>query len=174
MVRDARAEPLSGRPLRDARRVPSCSRTSTASALGGGPGGHGGRSGAPAPDVQLSIDVINVLGVSTLGLHAEGAGVSWEALRLAPDGAALVNWLACLLAVVPLRLLPSAAMRILVRDSAQPRNTYSECVIFLGVGVGDTDRHLLHVDCLSKRWRQHPLENSHTQIDVETSVCFLM
>ena len=43
--------------------------------------------------------------------------------------------LACLLATVPLRLLPSAATRILVRDSAQPGNTYSEGVCVFSRGV---------------------------------------
>ena len=40
----------------------------------------------------LSIDVMNVLGVGVLGLHVEGAAVSWEDLQIERPGAAMVNW----------------------------------------------------------------------------------
>ena len=40
----------------------------------------------------LSIEVINVLGASNLGLHVEEAPVSWERLQAGRENAALVNW----------------------------------------------------------------------------------
>ena len=40
----------------------------------------------------LSIDVINILGASLLGLHVEGDAVPLPTLRAEPEGAALVNW----------------------------------------------------------------------------------
>jgi len=40
----------------------------------------------------LSVQVINVLGSSTLGLHVEEASTSWEHLQTGRGAAALVNW----------------------------------------------------------------------------------
>ena len=40
----------------------------------------------------LSLDVINLLGAATLGLHVEGEEVSLPCLQAEPDAAALVNW----------------------------------------------------------------------------------
>ena len=40
----------------------------------------------------LSIDVINLLGSSILGLHVEAVAAAWEDLQAEDGGAALVNW----------------------------------------------------------------------------------
>ena len=40
----------------------------------------------------LSIDVINILGESVLGLHVEGSATPWAALQAEQGAAALVNW----------------------------------------------------------------------------------
>ena len=40
----------------------------------------------------LSVQVINVLGSSTLGLHVEEASTFWEHLQTERGAAALVNW----------------------------------------------------------------------------------
>ena len=40
----------------------------------------------------LSIDVINVLGASVLGIHVDGDSVPWPSLQADRTGAALVNW----------------------------------------------------------------------------------
>ena len=40
----------------------------------------------------LSVQVINVLGASLLGVHVEERATTWEELRRAAPCAALVNW----------------------------------------------------------------------------------
>ena len=70
----------------------------------------------------LSIDVMNVLGAGTLGIHVEESAVAWHYLQAVPGGAAMVNW-------------NNHHWTVLQREVASDRWVHSNSIL------GDAQRH---------------------------------